>query len=207
RKDPPNPDVPLKKMMDSDGQEVFVELYPGPHTGQPIRQVNPTKKARGKYPDVGALSNPKAFEIAELLMQSGVSGRFRNRYLRLKRILRKMPWDNNRALLKDIDKLPHGPDWEVESFRVEGNCGEEIVELWKRNPLDIIRALLRDKTLRKFLQYVPQCHYTSPNRTQRCRGELWTADWLWNTQDLIDDDWATIISCILASDETQLTNF
>ena len=131
-------------------------------------------------------------------MQSGVSGRFRNRYLRLKRVSKpaytqsmnlpvievrdKMPWHNNRAMLKDIDKLPHGPDWEVQPFKLTGSCGEEIVELWKRNPLDVIRALLLDKKLRKYLHYVPQRHYTGRDHRNRRRSELWTGDWLWKLQ-------------------------
>jgi hypothetical protein len=49
-----------------------------------------------------------------------------------------MPWLNNRAMLKDVDKLPHVPDWEVKPFKMTGNSGEEIVELWKRNPLEVI---------------------------------------------------------------------
>ncbi|CUA75304.1 DNA annealing helicase and endonuclease ZRANB3 [Rhizoctonia solani] len=118
-----------------------------------------------------------------------------------------MPWHNNRALLKDIDKLPHGPDWEVQPFKLTGSCGEEIVELWKRNPLDVIRALLLDRKLQKYLHYVPQRHYTSRDCRNRRRGELWTGDWLWKVQQLIEDEFATIISCIVSSDETKLTNF
>ncbi|CAE7180458.1 unnamed protein product, partial [Rhizoctonia solani] len=203
----PDQDIHLDKGIDTEGFEVFVESFPCPHAGQPIRRVDSAKKARHNYPDVGALADPEAFEVAELLMQSSISGRFRNRYLCLKRVRDKMPWHNNRAMLQDIDKLPHGPDWEVQPFKLTGNCGEEIVELWKRNPLDVIRALLLDKKLRKYLHYVPQRHYTGRDRKNRRRGELWTGDWLWNVQQLIEDEFATVISCIVSSDETKLTNF
>ncbi|CUA69803.1 Protein transport protein Sec61 subunit alpha [Halocynthia roretzi] [Rhizoctonia solani] len=206
-RNPPDPAIHLKKEIDSEGFEVFVESFPCAHAGQPIRPVDPNQQARGKYPDVGALADRDAFEIAQLLMESGVSARFRNRYLRLKRLRKQMPWSNNRAMLKDIDKLPHGPDWEVQPFRLTGNSGEEVVELWKRNPLDVIRALLRDKTLRRYLHYVPQRHYTTRDRQKRRLGELWTADWMWKVQRLIEDEFATIISCIISSDETRLTNF
>ncbi|CAE6522051.1 unnamed protein product [Rhizoctonia solani] len=192
RSSSPDPELILEKILNTEGQEVFVEFFPCPHAGQPIRRVKTTHKARRKYPDVGALADPEAFEIAELLMEPGITACFRNSFLRLKR---------------DIDKLPHGPDWEVQPFKLTGNSGEEIVELWKRNPLNVIRAILRDKTLRKYLQYVPQRHYTTPNRSKRCRSKLWTTDWLWNTQELINDIYATIISCIVSSDETKLTNF
>ncbi|CAE6396425.1 unnamed protein product [Rhizoctonia solani] len=149
----PDPEVILKKILDTEGQEVFVEFFPCPHAGQPIRRVKTTHKAQRKYPDVGALADPEAFKIAELLMQPGITACFRNSFLRLKRLRGKLPWHNSRALQKDINKLPHGPDWEVQPFKLTGNSGEEIVKLWKQNPLNVIRAILRDKTLRKYLQY------------------------------------------------------
>ncbi|KAG8689436.1 hypothetical protein FRC11_002597 [Ceratobasidium sp. 423] len=134
----PEPDVLLTKMTDTEGHDIFMEPFPCPHAGQPIRQVNKPRRARRKYPDVGALSDAEAFEIAQLLMEPGISVRFRNRFLRLKRFRNRLPWHNARALRKDIDKLPHGPDWEVQPFKLTGNGGEEVVELWKRNPLDVI---------------------------------------------------------------------
>ncbi|KAG8687192.1 hypothetical protein FRC11_007621, partial [Ceratobasidium sp. 423] len=72
-------------------------------------------------------------------MQMGITAHFQNSFLCLKRLHGKLPWHNNRALHKDIDKLPHGLDWEVQPFKLTGNSGEEVVELWKRNPLDVIQ--------------------------------------------------------------------
>lgn len=56
----------LERMVDTGGNIVYVERHP---------------ESYRSYPDVGALSNPDSFEVAQLLMESGVSGRFRNRYL------------------------------------------------------------------------------------------------------------------------------
>lgn len=81
-------DVNLLKMVDTGGNVVYVEYHPKAHAGQPIRRANESDlpESSRSYPDVGPLSDPEAFEIAQILMQSGVSGRFRNRYLTLKRV-------------------------------------------------------------------------------------------------------------------------
>lgn len=78
----------LEEGVDTGGHRVYVEKFPNPHVGQPIRKANANDLPphHRNYPDVGALANPEAFEIAQLLMESGVSGRFRNRYLALKRV-------------------------------------------------------------------------------------------------------------------------
>lgn len=78
----------LERMVDTGGNIVYVERHPKPHAGQPIRRAVPgdLPESYRSYPDVGALSNPDSFEVAQLLMESGVSGRFRNRYLALKRV-------------------------------------------------------------------------------------------------------------------------
>ncbi|KAG8715732.1 hypothetical protein FRC11_000694, partial [Ceratobasidium sp. 423] len=102
-----DPEVNLERILDTEGHEVFVESFPCPH------------------------ADHKAFEIAELLMQPGITAHFRNSFLHLKQLHGKLPWHNNCALHKDIDKLLHGPDWEVQLFKLTGNSGEEVVELWK----------------------------------------------------------------------------
>ncbi|KAG8685595.1 hypothetical protein FRC11_010354, partial [Ceratobasidium sp. 423] len=77
----------LEEMINTNGQTVFVERYPNANAGQPIRRVEPRDLPNEyqMYPDVGVLDDPENFEVAKLLMESGVSGRFRNQYLTLKR--------------------------------------------------------------------------------------------------------------------------
>lgn len=81
-----DPPVPLDRVIDAEGQEVYVECFPCPHAGQPIHQATQADKPQRADPEVGPLANPKLFEIAKLLMESGGSGQFRNRYLQLKRV-------------------------------------------------------------------------------------------------------------------------
>jgi hypothetical protein len=92
--EPVRPDTPsdatqenaLEEMVDKDGSTIWIERYPCPTAGEPIRIEPEANCARTRYPDVGELSDPESFEIGRLLMESGVSGRSRNCYLRLKRV-------------------------------------------------------------------------------------------------------------------------
>ncbi|QRW12422.1 hypothetical protein RhiLY_11421 [Ceratobasidium sp. AG-Ba] len=202
-------DPSLTELKDANGNVVYAEQFPNPKAGRHIRRVKledlPARYR--KYPNVGSLSNPECFEIAQLLMESGVSGRFRNRFLTLKRIKDRMPWANDRAMLIDVDKLPHGPDWEVKSWTIHGNRGDESVEFWKRNSLDAIKQLLLDRTLGRKMCWRPVRHWTCRRKKSRRRDELWTADWMWDMQEKIKDEYATLIPYIVMSDETRLTNF
>ncbi|KAF8602486.1 hypothetical protein BDV93DRAFT_444036 [Ceratobasidium sp. AG-I] len=108
-------------------------------------------------------------------------------------------------LLKDVDKLPHGPSWVGKTYTLEGNRDNEVVEFWRRNPLEVMKQLLLDRTLGRHMRWAQERHFTCRSRKQRQRDEIWTADRMWETQ--IADEYATIISCIVASDKTRLTNF
>ncbi|QRV92732.1 hypothetical protein RhiJN_20750 [Ceratobasidium sp. AG-Ba] len=202
-------DPTLVEWVNTCGNTVYVESHPKQHAGQPIRRATPDDlpESYQEYPEVGKLSNPESFEIARLLMESGVSGHFQNRYLTLKRIKDRMPWSNNRVLLIDIDKLPHGPPWKVKTWTLHGNRGSEVVEFWRRDSLGAIKHLLLDRALGRHMRWRLVRHYTSRSKKERWRDELWTADWMWDVLTRINDDYATLISCIVSSDETRLTNF
>ncbi|KAG8791860.1 hypothetical protein FRC12_007949 [Ceratobasidium sp. 428] len=118
-----------------------------------------------------------------------------------------MPWANNRAMVKDIDKLPRGAGWTVQSVGIQGNKGSEFGDLWLRDALEAVKKLLRNKRLGRFMQFKPIKKWTSPDRTERIRDEIYTADWMWEIQGEIMDEHGTIIPIIISSDETKLTNF
>ncbi|KAG8762196.1 hypothetical protein FRC11_010523, partial [Ceratobasidium sp. 423] len=206
---PPDNKVELEEVTDSDGHMVYVKCYPNPNAGKPIRctKADDLPPEYQTYPDIGALADPENFELAKLLMESGISGRFRNQYLTLKRIKDWMPWKNNRVMLMDIDKLPCGPDWFVKTYDCPGSRGTETAECWMCDSLAMIQHLLLDQTLGKKMHWVPEKHYTNQTRKCQWRGELWTGDWLWRLQAEIGDKSATIITAIVSSYETRLTNY
>ncbi|KAG9121968.1 hypothetical protein FRC07_001838, partial [Ceratobasidium sp. 392] len=201
-----NNEVELEELVDEHGNRVFIERYPNPLAGEPIHREAPPRR---QYRDVGELMNNEAFKIAHLLMVSGMSARNRNSYLRLKRIRAIMPWDTNRAMMQDIDKLPHGPEWKVKAIEITGDVGVEVAEYWCRNALECLKQILQDKQLGPHIRFKVYRKWTSRDKNERIHDELFTADWNWDTQEEIDkaDPNATVISLIISSDETKVTTF
>ncbi|KAG8723820.1 hypothetical protein FRC09_001647 [Ceratobasidium sp. 395] len=110
-------------------------------------------------------------------------------------------------MMQDVDKLPHGPSWTVQAYKIPGDLGTETAESWCRNAFKAVKTLLGDKLLGKHIQFKAYRKYTSEDGKERIRDEIFTADWMWRTQDAIPDPHATIISVIISSDETKLTTF
>ncbi|KAG9089396.1 hypothetical protein FS749_001363 [Ceratobasidium sp. UAMH 11750] len=187
---------------------VYVENYPVRTVGEPIRQATEEEMGPTVYPDVGALAEPENFEVGHVLMTSNMSGADRERFLRLKKFRKNAPWKRNRQLMRDVDKLPHGPGWSVETKELKGDKGAtELVEFWKRDSLEWVKKIVRDKQLGPYLHLKPQRHYTNSQRTRRRRGEMWTGDLMWKFQDMVNDPQGTVIPYIISSDETHLSTF
>ncbi|QRW07915.1 plasma membrane ATPase 4 [Ceratobasidium sp. AG-Ba] len=55
------------------GHTVYVQEYPVPTAGQPVRPATKKEMNQGRYPDVGKLSDRQTFEIIQLLMALGMS--------------------------------------------------------------------------------------------------------------------------------------
>ena len=58
----------------------------------------------------------------------------------------------------------------------------EKLELWRRNPIEVVKELMGNEALRDALQYAPERAYTDREGTNRVYDEMWTADWWWDTQ-------------------------
>ncbi|QRV83755.1 plasma membrane ATPase 4 [Ceratobasidium sp. AG-Ba] len=202
-----NVTVELCEETDEHGHTIYVQEYHVPAAGEPVRLATEKEMSRGKYPDVGKLSDRQTFDLAQLLMASGMSANYRNKLFRLQRLRDHMPYDSNRSMIVDIDKLPHGAGWSVQALAIEGDRGVEIVELWLRDAFEIIKQLLRNKRLGRFMRFRPIKKWTSPEMTDQIRDDIYTADWMWEMQGEIEDEYGTIIPVIISSDETKLTNF
>ncbi|KAG8706127.1 hypothetical protein FRC08_001262 [Ceratobasidium sp. 394] len=187
---------------------VYIERYPVSTVGQPIRQASEEERQPMEYPDVGNLADPESFEIAHVMVDSGMSGGHRERFMRLKRFKKKMPWKRNRELLRDVDKLPKGPAWTVDAMRLTGDSDAyEDADFWSRDTLEVVCQMVADKPLGRTMQWVPQRQYTSRDRKNRRRGEMWTSDLWWDFQGKIKDEHGTIVPYLISSDETRLSTF
>ncbi|QRV96897.1 hypothetical protein RhiJN_24915 [Ceratobasidium sp. AG-Ba] len=191
--EPVDHEVELEESVDQYGNKVYIEQYPSNTAGEPIYRVS--NENDQPYPEVGQLANQEAFEIAHLLMASGLRA--------------LMPWKNNCDMLRDVDKLPHGPNWRVHNMCVRGPGGVEDTNSWGRDPVEVLKQMVKSKQIGPHLQFKPIRKYTTSTKEERIRDEGWTADWMWELQDEIGvkDSYATILPCIVSSDETKLTLF
>ena len=51
------------------------------------------------------------------------------------------------------------------------------VDLWLRNPVDVVRELLARHDLRDKLVFEPRKTFTDQTKTNRVYKEMWTSDW------------------------------
>ncbi|KAG8704785.1 hypothetical protein FRC09_003325 [Ceratobasidium sp. 395] len=188
------------------GTETFVEHYPVPTVGTPIRRATPEELAerRQSHEEVGPFADEDLFGLMELLMTSGMSGKKRDQFLKLNRV--DGGWASNRDMLIDIDKfLPRGPKWRVKTYEIAGSKGTEYVEFWYREGLEAILHLLADPQFVEHLIYQPTKEYADPERKIRKYGETPTCKRMWELQEMIGDPFGTVIPTYLASDKTSLT--
>ncbi|KAG8728742.1 hypothetical protein FRC10_004611, partial [Ceratobasidium sp. 414] len=117
----------------------------------------------------------------------------------------KVPWQNDRQMLKDIDLLPHGPDWHTQELVAGEGWYERSHTLYKRSVVDVIRELIGNPAFKWVMRYAPERHWTSRTRRSRVYGEMWTGDWWWRRQLFLHDRRGTIAPLIVASDKTKMT--
>lgn len=68
------------------GTETFIEPHPNPAAGAPIRKATPEERLRRDHTNVGRLNDPDLFAVAEILVTSGLSGKKRDKFLKLNRV-------------------------------------------------------------------------------------------------------------------------
>ncbi|KAG8939336.1 hypothetical protein FRC03_006360 [Tulasnella sp. 419] len=171
------------------------------------------------------------WELAEWLTTSGVSQTDIDKYLKLKITReRTIPsFKNNYALQKMMDTLPTGPKFKCKVFHAIGDLTDEDdkplteeLELWYRDPLEVIREIMSNVMLADKMHYKPVKVFDASGSV-RFYDEMWTAAWWWDvqvrgfkpmndamlryiTQDKLKEG-ATVIPVILSSDKTKLSVF
>ncbi|KAF8684334.1 Zn-finger protein [Rhizoctonia solani] len=140
-------------------------------------------------------------------MRTGLTNAARDIHLQSPLYVGRTPWKNNKQLLEDIDKLLHGPSWHIYEMVTGGDPKSRTSFLFGRDILDAIRDLIGNPRFRAHVRYAPERHYTTKDKTTRLYGEMWSANWWWRMQMLIQvhDKFATIIPLIVFTDKTNLT--
>jgi hypothetical protein len=124
-----------------------------------------------------------------------------------------LSFHNKYSFMKKVDDLPTGPGWNCELVKITGNVrgenGEmmtEELELWCRDPVEIVRELIGNPVFKDYMAYAPEKAYQDEDGNVRIFDETWTGDWWWDMQGEVPNG-ATIAPIIIASDKTQLTRF
>ncbi|KAM5533658.1 hypothetical protein V8D89_012682 [Ganoderma adspersum] len=122
-------------------------------------------------------------------------------------------YHNKRSFMRKIDALPAGVDWVCEQWELlgdlvdkEGNVHTEEIELWRCDPVELIRELLGNPIFRDSLRYTPEQLFADKDGTSCIYDETWTGDWWWEIQGLLPPG-ATISPVILSSDKMVLSRF
>ncbi|KAI0687640.1 hypothetical protein BC835DRAFT_1286335 [Cytidiella melzeri] len=124
-----------------------------------------------------------------------------------------LSFKNKQSFFAKVDSLPKGPNWQCEVWEVKGtevdeneNMRTEVVELWKRNPVECIKDLLANPMFADHMRYEPERLYEDKDGKRPIFNEMWTGEWWEKLQKLLPTG-ATIVPVILASDKTQLSTF
>ncbi|KAI5981879.1 hypothetical protein EDC04DRAFT_2874697 [Pisolithus marmoratus] len=75
-----------------------------------------------------------------------------------------------------------------------------------RDPLEAIKALLRDPALAKHIVYKLKHIFTDATKEKRVYNEMWTSSWWEETQAKLPEG-SCVAPVIIATDKTQLTQF
>lgn len=102
------------------------------------------------------------------------------------------------SLLQNVDLLPSGPSWHCELIGVKGNETDgkgalltDTLELWWRDPVECVCALMGNPAFQGSMVYAPEKVYTNGKCDTAIIDDAWTASWWWDTQVRL------ILSCIL----------
>ncbi|KAG1831199.1 hypothetical protein DFJ58DRAFT_719589 [Suillus subalutaceus] len=120
---------------------------------------------------------------------------------------------SNYTFQKKLNKLPKGPGWTCDIVtstgdQMDGNDEPltEQHELWRRDPVECVRELIRNPAFKDYLGYVPENVFADAEGKTRVYDEMWMGDWWWNMQERLPAG-AVVAPMILASDKTNLTRF
>ncbi|KAJ7059609.1 hypothetical protein C8F01DRAFT_1232034 [Mycena amicta] len=228
---PPRPSV--EEVMDQDDPQNlhrYVRPFLHPVTGTPTNagrplraESTPFELLREQLKRTGEskytpFKDDEEWEVTEWLTRR-VNQTGTDEYLKLKTTRRQnLSFHNNRAFLKKVDLLPTGPEWVCHIVTIVGDRVEngvpmqEEVELWIRDPIETIKEIISDPSLKKNMAYAPERIYCAnpASEDDRIIDEMWTADEWYELQERLrkeGKDDACVCPVIMATDKTKLTNF
>ncbi|QRV94941.1 hypothetical protein RhiJN_22959 [Ceratobasidium sp. AG-Ba] len=184
-------------------KSLFAIPHPDPTAGAAIKFQEVNRGAPPKY--TSALAEPDVFREAYWLDHLPICYNDEAEYFKLPRT-KGWLWKNIKEFEQEINRLPRGPSWFRETIIVNGDQENEILDLWKRDIVELIRMLLSDPRFIPYTRFAPERHYDSGTRNNRVYGEMWSGKWWWRMQNMLGQ-YATVVPIILSSDKTKMTVF
>ncbi|KAG9083376.1 hypothetical protein FRC06_004560, partial [Ceratobasidium sp. 370] len=173
---------------------LFPEAHPDPTAGKALWFEQIANIPPPLYDT--SLTDPDVFREAYWLGNLPIPESKMNEYFSL-------PW-NVKQFDTEIDNLPHGPGWYRQTVRIITDAGEEILDLWKRDVVEVVKMLIRDRRFTKHMRFAPERHWSSEDRQEQVYDEMWSGEWWWRIQNILGEG-ATIAPIVLAADKTQMT--
>ncbi|KIJ43605.1 hypothetical protein M422DRAFT_229030 [Sphaerobolus stellatus SS14] len=175
------------------------------------------ERVAGEKDKWGGFGSQDEWELARWIMKSGLSQGEIDKYLklRIKTQRQKLGFHNKRKFFKIIDDLPTNriPEFEPQYITVEGtvldahgNRQVETLEMWKRNPVEVIREIIGNPALKNHMHYSPVKVFADGSCDEQIFNEMRTAEWWWDVQYELPKG-STIVPVIVASDATRLSQF
>lgn len=112
-------------------------------------------------------------------------------YVKLSKIQQSatLSFKNNYELLKKNDQLLQSEEFLHEIIQVPGDALDDSgapmvdeLELYYRNPVEVIRELVGNPLSREHMIYAPEKVFRDEAKTTRVYDETWSGDWWWDTQ-------------------------
>ncbi|KAG8938009.1 hypothetical protein FRC03_007706, partial [Tulasnella sp. 419] len=183
---PQSPSQPTKQRRVTVEEDTDIDdiLYDGPPVidqhptaGQCYGIVDMAWEKRQKELEEGGqcpwapFSSNDEWLLSRWLMKSGISQEMIDEFLKLNIIRTKLQpsFKNKYEFLQKIDQLPTGPRFKSKTFSITGDLRNakgqmmtEVVEMYYRDPVEVVEELISRPSLRDHLTYSPMKIYTSP---------------------------------------------
>ncbi|KAL1711531.1 hypothetical protein EV715DRAFT_278440 [Schizophyllum commune] len=191
----------------------FVVKYPG-RAGEAVAGHEQSSNTQyqnalcGGPSDVyGVFGHRLSWDLARWAKSKDISASAFNELLAIPELVEKLdlPYRTSAHVNAMVDALPGRPRFQRRDVIVAGHR----FDVYFRDILECVRALLSDIDLCPLLVFCPERHYVDDKKTCRLYHDMHTGEWWWSTQDELEarKPGATIIPIILSSDKTQLTSF
>ncbi|GAB1528428.1 hypothetical protein RhiTH_011622 [Rhizoctonia solani] len=188
---------------------VYLEQFPEPLVGAPVSNKHvPPQDLESYMKSCGPMAKLEHFEVAELLMTSGMTNAAKDQHLKSRMYKNQTPWPDCDSMLSNVDKLAHGPDFHLDKINVFNGQGLRQHYMVLQDIISITQEFLLDASFKNHIQYKPCRIYTLAKKTECVYGKMYSSDWYWNqTENLVQEGKqnATVLGMIVATNQTTVS--